>query len=110
MRDAERCICCGEIIPEGRSVCPSCLVATKEMEIRKKHKKHWTTVLQDIWYNSLCGWYVGMAVVGHYFIGLLIVFLATDGKAINVWCLMALLMGSVLITLGILRYLGKGGK
>lgn len=27
----ERCICCGEIIPEGRQVCPSC-----EAEAEKK--------------------------------------------------------------------------
>ena len=24
MADAERCVCCGEIIPEGRMVCPYC--------------------------------------------------------------------------------------
>lgn len=24
MSDADRCICCGEIIPEGRQVCPEC--------------------------------------------------------------------------------------
>ena len=22
--DAEKCVCCGEIIPEGRMVCPNC--------------------------------------------------------------------------------------
>ena len=26
----DRCICCGEIIPEGRMVCPNCLVTVKE--------------------------------------------------------------------------------
>lgn len=26
----DRCICCGEIIPEGRMVCPNCLVVVKE--------------------------------------------------------------------------------
>lgn len=26
---AERCVCCGEIIPEGRQVCPSCEQKTK---------------------------------------------------------------------------------
>lgn len=26
----ERCICCGEIIPEGWQVCPSCEAAAKE--------------------------------------------------------------------------------
>ena len=25
----ERCVCCGEIIPEGRQVCPNCLVTVK---------------------------------------------------------------------------------
>ena len=24
MADADRCACCGEIIPEGRQVCPQC--------------------------------------------------------------------------------------
>lgn len=28
----DRCICCGEIIPEGVQVCPKCLVASKKME------------------------------------------------------------------------------
>ena len=22
--DADRCVCCGEIVPEGRHICPSC--------------------------------------------------------------------------------------
>lgn len=106
----DRCICCGEIIPEGRSVCPNCLVATKEMEIRKKHKKHWTTVLQDIWYNALCGLCFGMIIVGFWFMGMLIVFLATDGNATNWWCQVAIALASTMLTLGIMRYLGKGGK
>lgn len=25
MADAERCVCCGEIIPEGLMVCPNCM-------------------------------------------------------------------------------------
>lgn len=28
--NADRCVCCGEIIPEGRQVCPNCLVAVKK--------------------------------------------------------------------------------
>lgn len=24
MSDADRCVCCGDIIPEGRQVCPNC--------------------------------------------------------------------------------------
>ena len=27
MPDADRCVCCGEIVPEGRQVCPSCTAA-----------------------------------------------------------------------------------
>jgi hypothetical protein len=30
--NVERCICCGDIIPEGRMVCPNCLVTVKENE------------------------------------------------------------------------------
>jgi len=30
--EEDRCICCGEIIPEGRMVCPNCLVTVKEGE------------------------------------------------------------------------------
>ena len=26
----DRCVCCGEIIPEGMMVCHNCLVASKE--------------------------------------------------------------------------------
>ena len=28
----ERCVCCGEIIPEGQQVCPNCRVCTGEDE------------------------------------------------------------------------------
>lgn len=28
--NADHCACCGEIIPEGRMVCPNCLVEVKE--------------------------------------------------------------------------------
>ena len=28
--NADRCVCCGEIIPEGRQVCPNCLVTVKK--------------------------------------------------------------------------------
>ena len=24
MADADRCVCCGEIVPEGRQICPQC--------------------------------------------------------------------------------------
>ena len=29
----ETCVCCGEIIPEGRQMCPSCENDTKLMEV-----------------------------------------------------------------------------
>ena len=29
MANVDRCICCGEIIPEGRMACPNCLVVSK---------------------------------------------------------------------------------
>ena len=29
-RNAERCVCCGEIIPEGRQVCPNCVKLKEE--------------------------------------------------------------------------------
>lgn len=76
----------------------------------EKRKKYWTTILKDIWYNFLCGWIVGMAVIGHWFIGLLVVFLVTDGNATNWWCQVVMALCSVMLTLGILRYLGRGGK
>ena len=31
MADADRCVCCGEIVPEGRMVCPQC-----EIELQSK--------------------------------------------------------------------------
>lgn len=31
MADTDRCVCCGEIVPEGRQVCPQC-----EIELQSK--------------------------------------------------------------------------
>lgn len=31
MADVDRCVCCGEIVPEGRMVCPQC-----EFELQSK--------------------------------------------------------------------------
>ena len=28
----DRCVCCGAIVPEGRMVCPNCLLTVKEGE------------------------------------------------------------------------------
>ena len=30
----ERCVCCGEIIPEGQQTCPSCKVGQKMAELK----------------------------------------------------------------------------
>lgn len=30
MASVDRCVCCGEIIPEGTQVCPKCLGASKK--------------------------------------------------------------------------------
>ena len=29
----DRCICCGDIVPEGRMVCPQCIKMVKEMPL-----------------------------------------------------------------------------
>lgn len=34
MAKAERCVCCGEIIPEGQQTCPNC-----EKSIYARHEK-----------------------------------------------------------------------
>lgn len=28
----DRCVCCGEIVPEGSLACPNCLVCVKEKD------------------------------------------------------------------------------
>ena len=108
MANVEKCICCGEIIPEGRHVCSNCMTASGK--VNEKPKKKRSTILKDVWYNSLCGWFVAMAVIGHWFVGLLVLFLATDGNAVNRWSMAALALASMMLTFGILRYLGRGGK
>lgn len=30
-----RCVCCGEIIPEGMIACPNCLVVSKKQEMKQ---------------------------------------------------------------------------
>lgn len=35
MTDADRCVCCGEIVPEGRMVCPQCEYKAKESKNEK---------------------------------------------------------------------------
>ena len=36
MANAERCICCGEIIPEGMMVCPTCQLTVRESGLTVK--------------------------------------------------------------------------
>lgn len=33
----DRCVCCGEIIPEGRMVCPQCEAAANERQASMYH-------------------------------------------------------------------------
>ena len=52
MADVDRCVCCGEIVPEGRQVCPQC-----ENEAKQNGNKKTTiqsmpiisTILQKKW-------------------------------------------------------------
>lgn len=37
MADADRCVCCGDIIPEGRQVCPQCNAMECAIEALKEH-------------------------------------------------------------------------
>ena len=109
MASVERCVCCGEIIPEGRSVCPNCMVATGSGK-NKKHKKRCTTDLKDLWCKILSGWIIGMASIGHMFIGLLVSFNVAGEIIGGWWFFLALAIGCMVLTFAILRYLGKGGK
>ena len=36
----DRCICCGEIVPEGRQVCPSCEARINRAEPRRNTCKY----------------------------------------------------------------------
>lgn len=40
----DRCVCCGDIIPEGRQVCPGCDggVTTATIPGRCKNCRHWS--------------------------------------------------------------------
>ena len=48
MADADRCVCCGEIIPEGTMACPNCLVVSK----KKKKENPWKQINDA--FSSLC--------------------------------------------------------
>lgn len=39
MASAERCVCCGEIIPEGRMVCPNCEEGSNGKRLIDNHPK-----------------------------------------------------------------------
>ena len=38
--DEDRCVCCGAVIPEGRMVCPNCLVDVKKEKTMDKIEKN----------------------------------------------------------------------
>ena len=47
----DRCICCGEIIPEGRQVCPNCEQGFTPAKIDRnvgKRRKHGKRILDKI--------------------------------------------------------------
>ena len=48
MANVDRCVCCGEIIPEGTMVCPNCLVTNK----KKKKENPWKQINDA--FSSLC--------------------------------------------------------
>ena len=43
-----RCVCCGEIIPEGMIACPNCLVVSKNPNCGKCRYRLWLARLCDI--------------------------------------------------------------
>ena len=49
MADVDRCVCCGEIVPEGRQVCPQC-----EFELQSKPEIKFFRAHPDEFYK-LCG-------------------------------------------------------
>ena len=38
MADVDRCVCCGEIVPEGRQVCPQCEIELQSKPDRERTK------------------------------------------------------------------------
>ncbi len=34
-----RCVCCGEIIPEGRQVCPTCEMGKRNKQVKRQIRK-----------------------------------------------------------------------
>ena len=56
MADVDRCICCGEIVPEGRMVCPQCEIELQSkpdigtiLDIEEKTDENLIT--EDYWIN-----------------------------------------------------------
>ena len=48
MEHDNKCICCGEIIPEGMIACPNCLVVSKNLNCGKCRYRLWLARLCDI--------------------------------------------------------------
>jgi hypothetical protein len=42
-----RCVCCGEIIPEGMIACPNCLVVSKRQATPKQAKENTWGILKE---------------------------------------------------------------
>lgn len=46
-KNAERCVCCGAVIPEGRQVCPNCETKAQIAEARKRTTVHHIKIQQE---------------------------------------------------------------
>lgn len=38
--NVERCICCGEVVPEGRLTCPKCEAEAAKAERKNEHEQY----------------------------------------------------------------------
>lgn len=46
-KNAERCVCCGAVIPEGRQVCPDCEKMEQKAEARIRRTEHHIKIQQE---------------------------------------------------------------
>jgi uncharacterized Zn finger protein (UPF0148 family) len=52
MENVDRCVCCGEIIPEGRQICPICEYWGQE-KVKQKLQAKSPEPKPDRWFNLL---------------------------------------------------------
>ena len=54
-KNAEHCVCCGAIIPEGRQVCLICELNVKnKCNLVERKKGHWDMVQRGRWIYAKC--------------------------------------------------------